>query len=194
MSSRPGRLPALPKYRVLFAMPVLQALCAWAERGYEARGKAERLGFLFGRIEQKKRVVVTQAVLYRGGRRTRSGAFFELGAMLARRRAIGRKLGLRPLGMFHSHVEQAGQAGHGFSEMDIETFEDDYGMVIEAVVSVRFAGRKPQRTSRKVLFGFEESTGYSYNIRVLGRSLSGARLLPVQALGAGRKARRGAGR
>ncbi|MEO0080854.1 MAG: hypothetical protein ABIL25_01005 [candidate division WOR-3 bacterium] len=174
-----SRWPVLPRYRVVFEMGVLQDICRWARLGYETRYKAERLGFLFGHVGNRRTVVVKRAVLYRGGIRTRTSAVCAAASLIRRRRKLARALGLRALGLFHSHVEVGGWVVHGLTPG--EAFENDPVSVIEAVVAVRFAGRKPVRTSRKVLFGFEPDTGYTYNIRVYGRTERGVRLLPVRA-------------
>ncbi len=178
-----GRAPARrpqPKYRVSFARRVLQDICWWTTLGCARRRKQERLGFLFGHVEKKRHVRVTRATLYRGGKRMRAGALVDTDRMMWRRIVVGKKLGLRGLGTFHSHVSSVGEPAHGVSAEDKQAFMADICALIEVIVAVRPADRKPTRTSKRTLIGHESRTGLTYNIRAYTVTESGVRMLPVR--------------
>ena len=162
-------------------MNALQDICRWTRASFDKKYKPEQIGFLLGTIGPGGKVVVKRAALYRGGVRTMWSVTFDTTGMLRARGNAARKLRLRALGLFHSHVEVAGRAEYGLSADDRESFAEDETAVVEAVVAVRAADRAPVRTSKKVLFGFDRADGYAYNIRVYGKTPRGIRLLPVRA-------------
>jgi len=167
--------------RVEFRLRVLQDICEWTRQAFDKTYKPEQIGFLLGTVEPGGGMKVTRAALYRGGVRTMYGVTFDVAGMLRSRQNAARRFRQRALGLFHSHVEIAGQAVYGLSDEDRADFARDREALVEAVVAVRRADRVPKRTSSKVLFGFDHHAGYVYNIRVYGKTRAGIRLLPVKA-------------
>ncbi len=157
-------------------------MCYHAKAGYEARGKREQIGLLFGRVEHRTVAHVRQAVLYRARQRTRNGINIDHASLARRWQALERSSGEQYLGMFHSHVEVAGEVCIGLSDIDVASFRDDLFSLLELLVTVRAAGRRPPGKSPRVLTGFEEKTGYVYTVRAYGKTGRGIRLLPVRRL------------
>jgi hypothetical protein len=175
----PARWPE-PKYRVSLAPKVLQDICWWTTLGCARSHKQERLGFLFGHVDRNRYIRVTRATLYRGGKRTRTGAWIDTDRMESRRIVVGRKLSLRGLGTFHSHISSVGEPAHGVSAEDKGAFKDDICALINVIVAVRPADRKPARTSKRALIGYEKDIGCTYNIRAYAVTDSGVRMVPVR--------------
>ena len=165
--------------RAVVAPDVIEDTCRWTKLGYESPYKREALGFLYGSIASPQEIIVTTAKLYRGGIRTRTTAECDLRAMQRRREELAKQLSLHVLGMFHSHVEIAGEPGHAISPDDACEFGTDEGARIEAVVSVWAVERPPRATSRRVLVGYDPSSRYAYHIRLYAKTKLGPRLMQV---------------
>ena len=165
--------------RVELVREALLVMCYYAKAGYETWGKQEQLGLLFGRV-QGGTALVRHAVLYRARKRARTGVEFDIPSGVRRRKELARRLRLRYLGMFHTHVEIAGEVGIGLSSDDIENFLDDEGSALEVLVAVRAVDRRPPGKSSKVLTGFEEETSYAYTVRAYGKTGRGVRLLRIR--------------
>ena len=165
--------------RVELAREALLVMCYYAKAGYETLGKREQLGLLFGRV-QGGTALVRHAVLYRARKRARTGVEFDIPSIVRRREELARRLRLRYLGMFHTHVEIAGEVAVGLSDDDIRSFAEDDGSAIEVLVAVRAVERRPLGKSPRVLTGYEEKTGYAYTVRAYGKSDGGVRLLRIR--------------
>ena len=165
--------------RAVVASDVIDDTCRWAKLGYETKHKRESLGFLYGSVASPQEVIVTTAKLYKGGKRTRTKSECNSSAMQRRRAELAEQLSLDFLGMFHSHVEIAGQVGHSISPRDASEFGDDDGTRIEAVVSVWAVERAPVATSRRVLVGYDARSRYAYQIRMYAKTRLGPRLMQV---------------
>lgn len=148
---------------------VVQEICQRAKLGYEKKMKAETFGFLFGSIDQNKRMVVKKAIYYRGGKKSRTGVIFEdwsqIWHIIKRRKVLANRLRLRFLGHFHSHVEIGGEVFRGLSKEDKESFLLDRYTCIEVVVSVWSSGRNQIQPIRRGLAGYDPNTGYQYRIK-----------------------------
>lgn len=164
---------------VLILRPVVIELCRLARDGYETPRKREAFGFLWGRLTGQGRLEVRRALGYRGGTRTRTGIWFRNPAAIARavhrRESLARTLGMRFLGGFHSHVEIAGRVFRGLSTEDRRSFLSDPGAAVEIVVFT-WAGGRPQPGGPGSLAVYEQSTGYSYRVRLYAKRRSGIRV------------------
>jgi len=176
-STPPIRIRPLPEFHgaVLFEEEAVREMCRFACRGYETRQKRETFGFMYGTLTRDQRLVARRAVYYRGGRKTRSGVVFKDWATIVRiglrRQELARRLRLRFLGNFHSHVEIAGEVFRGLSDEDRASFGWDPMSVLEAIVFVwPGTARRPARLSGSIV-GFEPATGYNYRVRVYAKRL-----------------------
>lgn len=169
----------IPDFRspVLFEEAAIRELCRLARYGYEKCYKQETFGFLFGRLRDDRRVVVSRARYYRGGTKTRTGIVFKdwpaIRRVLRRRQEMSRRLRLRFLGSFHSHVEIAGKVFRGLSEHDRSSFVEDVQSALETVVFVWAGSNQVVRSSPKTIVAFEPGTGYHYRIRAYARFKDG---------------------
>jgi hypothetical protein len=163
---------------------VVQDLCHHARRGYEASYKRETFGFLYGTLKRDRRLVVREAVHYRGGNKSRTGVWFgdwpSVLRVLNRREQLARDLGMRFLGGFHSHVEIAGTVFRGLSESDHRSFRRDFLAALEAVVFVWAGGRPVLRPPGNSIAVYERDTDYSYRIRLYAKRRAGIRLTAVR--------------
>ncbi|MFO7638021.1 MAG: hypothetical protein R6X14_01765 [bacterium] len=171
---------------VLILRPVMVELCRLARDGYETPRKREAFGFLYGRLSRQGKLEVRKAISYRGGRRTRSGVCFDNPAAILRafhrRWLIARTLGMRFLGGFHSHVEIAGRVSCGLSREDLRSFRSDFEAGLEALVMV-WAGGRRDAGGPNVISIYEESTGYSYRLRVYAKRTVGIRRVGTRLAG-----------
>ena len=169
---------------IVFEESVVRELCRLARRGYETRHKSETFGFLYGTLGRNGRLAIRRAVYYRGGRKSRTGISFDdwsgVLRVLTRRQDLARRLRMRFLGGFHSHVEISGKVFQGLSESDRRSLRRDWMAELEAVTFVWAGnGRKPKRSTTSVV-GFEPATGYNYRIRVYAKRCSGIRVARVR--------------
>jgi len=171
-----------------FKLNVLQDMCRWTLCGVWRRHRQERFGFLYGRVRRNGHIVVEQAALYRGGRRSRCSSDVNLTKMVVRRYLLGRMLGRRPLGTFHSHISSGGETAHGASPEDRRALQLDRLALIAVVVAVRPAYREPDAKSKRALVGYEKRLGCSFNIRAYLTAGPRIRLLKVKAADAPRSA------
>jgi hypothetical protein len=163
--------------------PVVRELCRLARRGYESRHKSETFGFLYGTLGKTGRLAIRRAVYYRGGRKSRTGISFDdwssVLRVLTRRRRLARRLRMRFLGGFHSHVEIAGKVFQGLSDSDRRSLKRDWMAELEAVTFVWAGnGRRPKLSPTSVV-GHEPGTGYNYRIRVYAKRCSDIRVARV---------------
>ncbi|MBN2465294.1 hypothetical protein JXD38_06695 [candidate division WOR-3 bacterium] len=174
---------------VQFDEDAIRELCRLARDGYEASFKKETYGFLFGRLDRKRRLTIHRSCFYRGGTRTRTGVTFKDWATVARlvrrRRELSRRMRLRFAGSFHSHVEIAGTVFRGLSESDRESFEEDPMSTIEVVVFVwKGTGRRMPRSPRDIV-AFEPATGYHYRIRCHAKRDGNVRQVMLRVISSG---------
>lgn len=171
---------------VIILRPVMVELCRLARDGYETPRKREAFGFLYGRLSRQGRLEVRKAIGYRGGRRTRSGICFDnpsaILRALRRRWLIARALEMRFLGGFHSHVEIAGRVSCSLSREDLGSFRSDSEAGLEALVMV-WAGGRRDAGGPNIVSVYEESTGYSYRLRVYAKRPAGIRRVRVRLAG-----------
>jgi hypothetical protein len=146
-----------------------------AVRGYEARYKEERLGILLGNISDGI-ARVEQAIVYRGGVRTRTMADIGDSLKYERRvRALQKETGWNYLGGFHTHNEVAGSHSSAPSQEDKTPLCDNLKAYIELIASIR-ATDSPMRSSQRYL-----KLDYGpYQCRVAAYGyLQGFRFIPV---------------
>jgi hypothetical protein len=173
------RFPPIPEFRgpVLFEEDAVRELCRLACRGYEAPGKRETFGFLYGTLTDEQRIIVRRACYYRGGTKTRTGIVFKnwpaILRVVQRRRELARKMRLRFLGNFHSHIEIGGEVFRGLSCEDRESFGFDRMSVLEVVVFLWPGDGRVAERSAQTIVGLEPATGYNYRIRVYAKRRHG---------------------
>jgi proteasome lid subunit RPN8/RPN11 len=120
---------------------VLEPVCAHALEGYEEPYKREVIGILLGRRTRAGGLRCLRAVPYRSWFRTRTYCNPNPEALLRRARALAAATGLRFLGCYHSHPEEAGSRAWALSPEDRDIFRADPHAALEVVVSVARAGR-----------------------------------------------------
>ncbi len=174
---------------VLFEETAVRELCCLARRGYEAKFKKETFGFLFGTISRDNRLTVRRCLYYRGGEKSRTGVTFKDWSMITRlvrrRRELVRRLRLRFLGNFHSHVEIAGEVFKGLSQEDRESFLYDPMAIIETIVFVWHGPFKANRSISGTIVGFEPKTSYNYRIRIYAKRHNGIRQVRAKVIPSG---------
>jgi proteasome lid subunit RPN8/RPN11 len=150
---------------------ILEAACS----GYEARGKEERLGLLFGRVRHGV-AEVAHAEVYRGGTRTRTSAVVEPAKLRRRANELRSRLRMRFLGIFHSHPEVAGSFSTAPSAEDRQPLFEDPPALVELIVGVwATTNGSRRRPSERYLVGIDEERGYAWRFaayRRKGRSLT----------------------
>jgi len=163
---------------------VVQEICLRAMQGYERKMKAETFGFLFGTIDKNKRMVVKQAIYYRGGKKSRTSVIFkhwsQIWHIVQRRKELANRLRLHFLGNFHSHVEIGGEVFRGLSEDDKESFRHDRKAIIEVVVSVWSSDRNQVPAVSRGLAGYDPHTGYQYRIKAYTKKLKRVYQIPIK--------------
>ncbi|MGQ9679135.1 MAG: hypothetical protein ACUVUD_07675 [bacterium] len=174
---------------VLFEEPALRELCCLTRRGYEAKFKKETFGFLFGTITRDKKLIVRRSYYYRGGEKTRTGVVFKkwenIQHVFRRRKDLSRRLRMRYLGNFHSHVEIAGDVFKGLSEEDRESFSYDPMAIIETIVFIWAGPFNLNRSTTGTIVGFEPRTGYNYRIRVYAKRRNSIRQVRAKVIPSG---------
>lgn len=121
--------------------PVLEALSEHARRGYCEPYKREVIGILLGRVRRSGEIACLAARPYATPFRTRTKCDPHPQALRRRARALARASGLRFLGCYHSHPEEARSRAHALSAEDREIFLAEPDARVEVVVSVDRAGR-----------------------------------------------------
>jgi hypothetical protein len=174
---------------VRFDEDAVRELCRLARDGYEASFKKETYGFLFGRLDRKRRLTIHRSCFYRGGTKTRTGVTFKDWATIARlarrRRELARTMRLRFAGSFHSHVEIAGSVFRGLSDPDRESFRADPMATLEVIVFVsKGTARRPARSPRDIVT-FEPATGYNYRIRCYAKRDGSIRQVTLRVIRSG---------
>jgi len=145
-----------------------------AVRGYEARYKEERLGILLGRVYQGI-VLVKRAVVYRGGKRTRTSASVDPYQFERRVYALQAESGLDFLGSFHTHNEVSGSISSALSQADKTPICDDPPSLVEIIAAI-WASNGSVRPSRYYFQGGSDE----YRYRLSGYDYQqGFRILPV---------------
>ena len=140
LDARPPRRPCVSIHH---PARVLALVCDHAREGLHEPYKREVIGILLGRVSRDGRTVrCVRAVPYRTWLRWRTAIDPHPDALLRRSRALARESGLRYLGCYHSHPEEAGKRSWGLSEEDRDFLRDDPDARIEVVVSVADAGRR----------------------------------------------------
>lgn len=171
---------------VLFEEAAVRELCCLARKGYRTRFKRETFGFLFGRLTHDHKLIVTRAIYYRGGKKTRTGVVFKdwptIRRGAKRRRELARQLRLRFLGNFHSHVEIAGWVFKGLSRDDRNSFREDIMSAIEVIVFVWPGRSRTMRSVKGTIVGHEPRTGLNYRIRVYAKRRNGIRQVRARVI------------
>jgi hypothetical protein len=174
---------------VRFEEDAVRELCRLARDGYEASFKKETYGFLFGRLDRKRRLTIRRSCFYRGGTKTRTGVTFKDSAAIARlarrRRELARAMRLRFAGSFHSHVEIAGSVFKGLSESDRESFRADSMSTLEVIVFVSAGTTRRLRRSPRDIVTYEPATGYSYRIRCYAKRDGRVRQVRLRVISSG---------
>jgi proteasome lid subunit RPN8/RPN11 len=145
-----------------------------AIQGYEARYKEERLGILLGAI-QGEAAVVKRAILYRGGKRTRTEASVNPDRFTRRVQELSRKYKSDFLGTFHTHNEIAGTISSALSIADRDHLCSDPPHQVELIVAV-WGAASPSRQSQRYIQG--DLNGYRFRIASY-QMCSPFRLIPV---------------
>jgi hypothetical protein len=174
---------------ILFEEAAVRELCRLAREGYEASFKKETYGFLFGSLDRSRQLTVRRSCFYRGGTKTRTGVTFKDWPTIARlgrrRRELTRKMRLRFVGSFHSHVEIAGNVFRGLSESDRGSFRDDPMSTVEVIVFVwKGTARRVVRSPRDIVT-FEPATGYDYRIRCYAKRAGCIRQVSLKVISSG---------
>ena len=160
---------------VILARNAADAIVEATTSGYEARYKREKLGLLLGR-KIGSRVEVARAVLYRGGRRTRTAIEVDAGRIARRIRELEKRHKSRYMGAFHTHNEVAGSISSALSREDRIPLCDDPAPQVELVASV-WVSDAPLRQSQYYL----QIRDGRYRIRIVGRQWGrGFPLLPTR--------------
>lgn len=183
------------RYHVRFRGPVLigedavRELCRLARNGYDTPMKRETYGFLYGTLTRQGRLIIRRSCYYRGGTKTRTGVVFKDWAAVrrvARRRTeLARKMRLRFIGSFHSHVEIAGAVFRGISDEDRESFQNDPMATLELIVFVWKGSSRGIARSDRDIVGFEPATGYRYRIRCYARCSDRIRQVRLRVIPSG---------
>jgi hypothetical protein len=183
------------RYHVHFRGPVqidedtVRELCRLARHGYDTPMKRETYGFLYGSLTEKGRLVIRRSCYYRGGTKTRSGVVFKdwpsVGRVARRRQELARKMRMRFVGSFHSHVEIAGEVFRGISDEDRDSFANDPMATLELIVFVWEGSNHGLARSGRDIVGFEPATGYRYRIRCYARRARAVRQVTLKVIPAG---------
>lgn len=91
------------------------------EKGYEILYKQEKIGFLFGE-KNNDTIVITKAVAYKGGIKTRSKIDFYADSFERRAIIIASKLRKTWIGSYHTHVEEDDDMFLGLSDEDKDIY------------------------------------------------------------------------
>jgi len=120
---------------------VLERICAHAEEGLHEPYKREVIGILLGRLGRDGALRLVRAEPYQTPFRWRTAIDPHPDALRRRGRALAAETGLRRLGCYHSHPEEAGSRAWSLSLEDKDQLRADRGARLELVVSVAQAGR-----------------------------------------------------
>lgn len=162
---------------------VIEYICQQTDVGYEYPYKQERIGFLFGR-KNNKCVKITKAILYKGGIRTRTGIWVNTKRFKARGYKIASIIRNAWLGTYHSHVEEAGEFSYGLSEDDINTIIKD-SKTVELIITIWATDiSKRLNPGNKRLLAIERfgDTNYRYIISGYIKTPKGLRLVKVKKI------------
>jgi hypothetical protein len=174
---------------VRFEEAAVRELCRLAREGYEASFKKETYGFLFGRLDRRRRLTILRSCFYRGGTKTRTGVTFKDWATITRlarrRRELARAMRLRFVGSFHSHVEIAGCVFKGLSAPDRESFRADPMSTLEVIVFVSAGASRRLTWSPRDIVTFEPATGYNYRIRCYAKRDGSIRQAALRVISSG---------
>ncbi|HKQ76725.1 MAG TPA: hypothetical protein VJ810_23725 [Blastocatellia bacterium] len=121
--------------KVSLSTSAAKTIAAAALQGYNASYKQERLGILLGRVSGST-VKVEQAVVYRGGIRTRTAAQVDSRKIEARVKALQAKTGLRYLGGFHTHNQIGDTISSALSQADKTPLCDNLPAVVELIACI----------------------------------------------------------
>ena len=117
-----------------------------AVNGYEASYKEERLGFLLGTLSRGI-VQVEQAVVYRGGTRTRTAAYINPNKFERRAKLLQEQFGLDYLGSFHTHNEVARTISSTLSQADKTPLCNDPPSFIEIIAAIWVSDDNPRQSN-----------------------------------------------
>ncbi len=174
---------------ILFEEVAVRELCRLARDGYEASFKKETYGFLFGDLGRTDRLTVRRSCFYRGGTKTRTGVTFKdwptLARLARRRRELARKMRMRFVGSFHSHVEIAGNVFKGLSDSDRESFRADPMSTLEVIVFTWKGTARRLNHSHRDIVAFEPATGYHYRIRCYAKRGASIRQASLKVVSSG---------
>jgi len=147
-----------------------------AAQGYDARYKEERLGILLGRVSRGV-ALVEQAVIYRGGERTRTAASVDPYRFERRVKTLQKELGLVFLGSFHTHNEVAGSISSALSQADKTPLCENPPSLIEMIAAIWASDGAPWSAKFYLQGRLDE-----YRFRVAGYACQqGFKCLPVSS-------------
>ena len=171
--------------KAILGAEAVREMCLIARAGYEARGKQEAMGLLFGRRRRDGTLVIKQAVRYRCAVAARTRVEFNEDAVRRRQRILARDLSLEYLGMFHSHVDEDGLQDLGQSSADCQGLYDDPDTCVDAIVYTWPRDRCPRSRAKASLYEYDEESGLAFAIRVFGKVKDHIERLPLSRAGPG---------
>jgi hypothetical protein len=160
------RITSMNRKRVIISNVVGCLLVKAAVDGYETAHKEERLGILLGSI-QDNTAVVKYARVYRGGDRTRTGAYVNSASFARRVRELSGRLSAEFLGTFHTHNEVGGTISSELSSEDRDHLCNDPPHSVELVVAI-WRSNSPLRSSKQYI----QVEAGPYRCRIAGRKSS----------------------
>lgn len=144
-----------------------------AAENYEARGKKETIGMLFGSIKHDV-VFIKRAVHYAAHRRTRSQVSYYGPYLRKRRKDLSMQMRMKYIGLYHSHVEIAGKVSWGLSDVDKSDFLEDEGAIIDLLAAISASRLKEPRALKASVSALDQETNYYYVVRTyqkIGRKI-----------------------
>jgi hypothetical protein len=132
-------------HRISLSKDAARKIAAAAHEGYHAPYKQERLGILLGYVSGGC-VHVEQAVVYRGGTRTRSAANYDSSRLEARIKDLQKETGWKFLGGFHTHNEEAGTISSAMSKADKEPLCDNLPALVEIIACIWASDSHPRES------------------------------------------------
>ena len=165
--------------KAVLGAEAVQSMCRVARAGYQARGKQEAMGLLFGLRRRDGTLVIKQAVRYRCAVATRTRVEYNVDALIRRARALERKLSLGYFGMFHSHVDEDGLQDLGQSFGDCQGLYDDPDACVDAIVYTWPRDSRPRSRAKASLYEYDRESGLAFGIRVFGKVKEYIERLPL---------------
>ena len=162
-------------HRISLSGSAINEIVRVAIQGYEAPYKEERLGILLGRFFRGI-AQVEQAIIYGGGKRTRSEATVDPHKFERRVNDLQHEMGLSFLGSFHTHNEIASTISSTLSQADKTPLCENLPALIEVIAAI-WVSNGPLRQAQSYL---QMSTDDGYRVRMAGYGCQqGFECLPV---------------